>query len=60
MYTNHIKIEVNNEHVEGTWSYRLNTNIAMACHHIDFKTYAVIQGIHNHDNHHLQVWHMIT
>ena len=34
-------------------------DITMACDCIDFKTYTVMQVIHNHDNHHLQVWHVI-
>ena len=45
--------------------YRLNTNskgtqtvtdITMACDHIDFKTYAVIQVTHNHDNNPCVFW----
>ena len=27
------------------------TDITVACDHIDFKTYTVIQVTHNHDNH---------
>ena len=29
-------------------------NMFKACDHIDFKTYTVIQVIHNHDNHHCE------